>query len=595
MKLKHCLPSLLFCSLFSCITMVSNAQTYLKSLARPELNFRQKLTRFGNGDLLIADSSIEPLRTGNEEGIVYLSRMDNCGRTLWSYRYQIREGYLECKDIKINERDEVFVYGSFYKGLDEFIFLLKTDADGLNKDYTIWSTGTVDHFSYSIDIKNGQVMIYGLMLGYQTQKQGFVAIFDENLNFRWAKRFVPFESNGHAILTADGGILGFSGEYLIKLNASGDYQWAKTLTATPNAYTVNGPLELADGYVFQAISGTNGFFYKLDFSGNLLWQSTLYQATETGTAMTCLDDGTILSTYNRNNGNFGILNQLHLSATGQINQQSELILPFQMNPGFISQSIYKRQITIAVNENPFKAQGTDLKDFLFQFPLEFQTDQCFLWQDFDDLQPNTIQLNLTPYSFESEAFEIQPHSTLKSEAEKYEIDFQEQCETNFDLDALTTDTLLPCEADYWEIQLPSPDFYWVDGTSDTIRQIEESGIYTARNRDCINRIEVDFHLTKENCGCPVFLPNAFSPNGDDINDELVLFSDCPLTSINYKVFNRWGEHIFLTEKIGQYWNGTFRQNEAPPGIYLVAIRYEWMDEDGNLYQGSVSQEVTLIR
>lgn len=595
MNSKHGILSLLICSFLVCLTMVSNAQTYFKTLDNPELNFRQRTARFQNGDVLVADSSIEPLRTGNEEGIIYLTRLDNCGRIQWSYHYKITEGYLEFKDVQINEQDEVFLYGSFYKGLDEFIFLFKTDQHGVNQDYSIWSTGTIDHFSYSMDIQNDQVMVYGLMLGFQTQKRGFVAVFDQNLNFRWSKRFAPFESTGNAIITQDLGFIGYSGEYLIKLNAAGEYQWAQTLSAVPNVYTVSGPLEVSDGFIFQATNGEMGFFYKLNSAGNLLWQSSLFAAAETEAAMTLMDDGSILSTYTRPDGDYGALCQLRLSPNGQIDQQRELITSYRMAPGSIFQSVHKNQITIAVNENPFKNQGTDVQDFLFQFPLEYQTDNCFSWQDFDDTQTNNIDLNLTTYSFDSESFEMSFQRTIKSEAENYPFDLTEQCITDIDLDALTQDTLLPCEADFWEIQLPDQDFYWVDGTLDTIRQVEEPGTYTAINRDCINRVEVKFQLQKENCGCPSFLPTAFSPNGDSINDELVFFSDCPLNTIEITIFNRWGERVFHTQQLDDFWDGRYRQNEAEPGLYIAMISYEWIEEDGTLSTESISQEITLIR
>jgi gliding motility-associated-like protein len=53
----------------------------------------------------------------------------------------------------------------------------------------------------------------------------------------------------------------------------------------------------------------------------------------------------------------------------------------------------------------------------------------------------------------------------------------------------------------------------------------------------------------------IFVPNAFSPNGDGLNDRLEIFSN-GVQSVSFSVFNRWGEKIFGSDDLNITWDGT---------------------------------------
>ncbi|MEL6944610.1 MAG: hypothetical protein AAFO82_18275, partial [Bacteroidota bacterium] len=175
------------------------AQSYFKKLQDSDQFFEQHIANLPNGDLLIADSFLEAQRTG-EDGKIFLTRVDQCGIIQWSYEYEW-EDYMEVKDLQINNTGDAFVYGSAYRGLDERIFLLKVNQEGEVQRFHLFQPETVDHFTYNIDLKNGILMTYGLLLDFGTKKQGFIAVFDEELNFKWSKKFAPFDSNGNAVIT----------------------------------------------------------------------------------------------------------------------------------------------------------------------------------------------------------------------------------------------------------------------------------------------------------------------------------------------------------------------------------------------------------
>lgn len=85
----------------------------------------------------------------------------------------------------------------------------------------------------------------------------------------------------------------------------------------------------------------------------------------------------------------------------------------------------------------------------------------------------------------------------------------------------------------------------------------------------------------------IYIPNAFSPNGDGINDEFHI-SGIGITSCSFNIYNRWGEHIF--EGNGA-WDGTFNGEQVPEGIYIYML--DVVDILG--YHHYLSGNLTLIR
>jgi gliding motility-associated-like protein len=88
----------------------------------------------------------------------------------------------------------------------------------------------------------------------------------------------------------------------------------------------------------------------------------------------------------------------------------------------------------------------------------------------------------------------------------------------------------------------------------------------------------------------IFVPNAFTPNGDGENDQLFVRSNI-LSELYFAVYDRWGELVFETTDLDLGWDGTFRGQALPPdafGWYLKAKCYNGQEffQKGN---------VTLLR
>lgn len=108
--------------------------------------------------------------------------------------------------------------------------------------------------------------------------------------------------------------------------------------------------------------------------------------------------------------------------------------------------------------------------------------------------------------------------------------------------------------------------------------------------DCGNESE----LSEEACvllpqQASVFFPNAFTPNGDGLNDTFVYKAEL-LESVQFQIFNRWGELLFSTTELGTGWDGTYQGGLAPQGTYLYVLQV--VDQLGNAF--SRSGKFTLL-
>ena len=73
-----------------------------------------------------------------------------------------------------------------------------------------------------------------------------------------------------------------------------------------------------------------------------------------------------------------------------------------------------------------------------------------------------------------------------------------------------------------------------------------------------------------------FLPNAFTPNGDGVNDEYKgNGSLLGMTNFSMTIWNRWGQEIFHSKDPSAGWNGQYQNtgDMSPPGVYICIVSY----------------------
>jgi gliding motility-associated-like protein len=90
---------------------------------------------------------------------------------------------------------------------------------------------------------------------------------------------------------------------------------------------------------------------------------------------------------------------------------------------------------------------------------------------------------------------------------------------------------------------------------------------------CIGQDSVTVYFVKEG-EQKLFMPNAFTPNNDGLNDLFKPIFTGPATKFDFKIFNRWGQLVFQTSTVGKGWDGTFKFRAQPKDVYVYYITAE---------------------
>ncbi len=142
-----------------------------------------------------------------------------------------------------------------------------------------------------------------------------------------------------------------------------------------------------------------------------------------------------------------------------------------------------------------------------------------------------------------------------------------------------------------EVSWHPPDGLDDPGVSNPEAMPDSTTTYTATvtsPNGCVNSASVLLTVVDVPCETPyVFLPNAFSPNGDGENDVLYL-RGVHIDRFELVIYNRWGQEVFRTTELDRGWDGTFKGEDQPTGAYGYYLDVECIGGDRFSRQGNVN-------
>ena len=110
--------------------------------------------------------------------------------------------------------------------------------------------------------------------------------------------------------------------------------------------------------------------------------------------------------------------------------------------------------------------------------------------------------------------------------------------------------------------------------ADPVLNSNTDNTYYVSIKNAYNCIRTDSVKIKYYKGPDIYIPNAFTPNGDGLND---IFMPTPVGIAKFyffRIFNRWGQIIFQTSQSFKGWNGMIGNQPAFPGTYIWEISGE---------------------
>ena len=148
--------------------------------------------------------------------------------------------------------------------------------------------------------------------------------------------------------------------------------------------------------------------------------------------------------------------------------------------------------------------------------------------------------------------------------------------------------------------LPDEDFYqqatfqWEDGSNESERILSGSGLYNIEVILPCKTLPLNLTVSTADCPTPFYIPTAFSPNDDGINDvfQPVFHSFYDLEDFELIIYSSWGSPLYHSMNHQEAWTGKKDGKRLNPGIYTWIMSYTYSGFASNeIHMG----EVVLLR
>ena len=279
---------------------------------------------------------------------------------------------------------------------------------------------------------------------------------------------------------------------------------------------------------------------------------------------------------------------LFLNSTG-------LTIPVDYTTGNVK--IYKEVVFLMFGANEV-CQG----DMLELSPIVFSSngDVTFLWTDpMGDTSSVEIKVinNIQPN--QSGTYSLTVTDTL-------------DCKADASVDVIVYPTPIPAFAGQDTIFTEVPVdldagagflyYLWNTGDTTQIITVQKNGWYAVEiesQQGCMGGDSVFVLFSTPPEPIPdirIYLPNAFSPNGDGLNEKFKAVTNSEnIESFQMLIYDRWGTLIFESNNISQGWNGTFKGKLCPQGVYVYKVEYSLSASSNNVLSEIRIGTVVLIR
>jgi len=566
-----------------------------------------------------------------------LCKFNSCGDIIWNYRYQIPNETNSLSDFIATQDGGFLILSRAPSDSGNSPSLTKINSAGLITWSYSYAQDGFDYYPYTVtqDIQGNFVVFANLTevstnnffnLIFRVNSSG--AIMDVQLyNYGWVW--------GGSISTSDGGILLRAGNNLIKLNPNLSVQWVSLILS--GTYNYFSPIEVSNGYIFSGYSNVGQLitYFKIDFQGNLMWGggkqsnivgspkylqrksngnlASLFLQTNSGVQYTTIaefdEEMNLINQNSFSNGSLNGLDMCFLTDDIPLVVGTNLGKPFyaKLDQSYLSGcDINQAPITFTVipissNSNTILVNAHNLtaisNDFSSSTSTLSTTGICSVTKVLD-LGNDTVICGGSTLTLQNQTNDIFDHYNWStgettsfitvSEPGRYWLLVYDDCDVNRANDTIWIELLPAIKADLGDDRLVCENeteflikptcidcqFQWNTGDLTDSISISEAGIYwleiiSANGCQSIDSVEIDFGK----CSCDLYLPNAFSPNNDGLNDTFSPKFECNIVDYSMLIFNRWGELIYSSTSSLDSWDGNYNNKRVAVDIYSYRLTY----------------------
>ncbi len=137
-------------------------------------------------------------------------------------------------------------------------------------------------------------------------------------------------------------------------------------------------------------------------------------------------------------------------------------------------------------------------------------------------------------------------------------------------------------------------FLWSDYSQGTTLTVSDSNEYYLYVSNPCGEMTDSIMIGTYNCAPAVEAPNAFTPNGDGLNDVFLLQVE-NISNFEMYIFDRWGTLIYQGKGLNAAWDGKYKDSPAPTGTYVWLAIYDIGLEDTNRETKKLNGTLVLLR
>jgi gliding motility-associated-like protein len=131
------------------------------------------------------------------------------------------------------------------------------------------------------------------------------------------------------------------------------------------------------------------------------------------------------------------------------------------------------------------------------------------------------------------------------------------------------------------------NYVWQDGSTLPVLSATQSGNYSVSISNSCGTVQSKKTVSFQKCVLDIFLPNAFTPNGDGKNDFFKISYIEPPLKFKMNIYTRYGQLIFSSANPSAEWDGSFKNRVQPAGTYVYEVEFTDRKNKYHLLKGTV--------
>jgi len=518
---------------------------------------------------------------------IFVSKLNKDGDFVWAKQIG-GTSFEEGSGIALDASGNIFISG-FFSG--------KIDADPGVGIYNLTSFGDEDIFVAKLNASGG--LLWARQMGGTDNEEGNSIAIDVGGNVYITGHFYGTPDFDPGTVVHNISSAGFSDIFISKLDANGNFRWVQQIGGVLYDWSYAVTVDVMGNII------TTGYFDDVvDFdTGPAVYDLTtagkkdifVHKLSPCPNFTTATINASVCKSYTLNGQTYnatGVYNQYLTNAAGC---DSIITLNLSVNEKFtvVNKTICQGQSYFAGGANQ-TTSGIYKDTLLTALGCDsiITTNLTVNTTLKPDLGPDrklcvNIQTTITPGIFSSYLWQdnsSQPTFTANS-AGKYWVTVKDasNCSATDTLNILSIDTIpknfLPANQDLCYgnvVRIAVPNYFtylWSNGATSNFIDISNPGTYYLTVQDFNSCIGTDsIIIQRKNC-IYIGIPNAFTPDGNSINDVFKPVINQTIKAYQMIVFNRYGQTVFETRDYGTGWDGTFKTKKQPSGSYVYRIQY----------------------